>query len=192
MTGPSQKFFTLILFILATCLVKAETGTFDDVHVLARIQSIREGGSIEGHAIQLENAELKDTLKKLRPDDEVLLKGYISYSPVKHDTKMAMNPVFHIQSIQPVSLKAIGISEDKITEPPQTITMSQPKTPGAITISPEVASAMTMTASVLMLQDLTSPQSPTLTNDIQKVTFLSAGVLATGYFIWKQLKASKK
>ncbi len=192
MKNYSVKVLALIVFVLSTTFVNAQSAKFEDVHVLARIHSIKETSTFDGHAIELENAGLTEVLKKLGPDDEVLLKGYVSYRPEKKDTRMEMNPVFHIQSIHPVSLKELGISNEKITEPSRVFTTKNIAAPATIKVTPEVATAMTMTASLLMLQNLTASPSTPVQNQIQQATFLSAGVLATGYFIWKQLNDSKK
>ncbi len=191
MIKPLLNFVTLLFFVFTSCLVKADPG-FEDVHVLARIHSIHNTRVLNGYAIEFENSGVSESLKKLAPDDEVLLKGHITYRPVKSDTRMEMNPVFHIDSIHPVSLKELGLAKDRIAEPSRTFTTTKIATPVTIAVTPEVAGAMTMTASFLMLQNLTSAQSPQTNSQIQQATFLSAGVLATGYFIWKQLRESKE
>ena len=165
----------------------------EDVHLLAQIHSVKDAEAITGHSIKLESEGMGKILEKLRPEDEVLLKGYVTYQPERSDTKINMNPVFHVQSIHPVSLKRLGITAQKIEEPNLTFTTAQMKGTGTIPISEEVASAMTLTASVLLVQNLTNNGgTQTMKADLERATFLSAGALATGYFIWKQIQSSRK
>ncbi len=184
----TSKILVLCLLLLSSIWSRADTSRMENVHVLARIHSIKEAETLTGNAIQLENDGLSEILQKLKPEDEVLLKGFVTYQPEKNDTQINMHPVFHIQSIHPVSLKRLGITQEKIAEPSLTFTTASAKGPLTIPVSTAVASSITMTASILLLQNLTYAESTQpLKSDLQKATFLSAGILATGYFIWKQI-----
>jgi hypothetical protein len=188
-----SRFLVTCLLVLSSLHCLAETNSMEDIQILARVHSIKEAEALTGHAIELEDEGLSDILQKIKPEDEVILKGYMTYRPDKSDTKINMNPVFHIQSIHPVSLKRLGITQQTVEEPNLIFTTTAPKGPATIPVSAEVAGAMTMTASILLLQDLTtSGATQPMKADIEKATFLSAGALATGYFIWKQIKSPKK
>ncbi len=191
-----QSFYSILLtslILFYSFLSQAEINTMEDVHLLAQIHSVKDAEAITGHSIKLESEGMGKILEKLRPEDEVLLKGYVTYQPERSDTKINMNPVFHVQSIHPVSLKRLGITAQKIEEPNLTFTTAQMKGTGTIPISEEVASAMTLTASVLLVQNLTNNGgTQTMKADLERATFLSAGALATGYFIWKQIQSSRK
>ncbi len=187
-----MKYLSLIL-LFTSFLSLAAPNAMEDVHVLARIHSIKEAEALTGHAIELENKGMSEVLTKLKPEDEVLLKGYVTYKPQRSDTKINMNPVFHVQSIHPVSLKRLGVTAQKVEEPNLTFTAASYKGPATIPVSAEVAGSITLTASVLMLQNLTNAGgSQPMKADLERATFLSAGALATGYFIWKQIQSSKK
>lgn len=187
------KILLICILLLSSFLVRAEESRMENVHVLARIHSIKEAEALTGHAIELENDGLSEILQKIKPEDEVILKGFVTYHPDRNDTKIEMNPVFHIQSIHPVSLKRLGITNEKVEEPGLVFSTTSYKGPGTIPVSAEVAGAMTMTASILLLQNLsaTSGTQP-VKADLERAIFISAGALATGYFIWKQIQSSRK
>lgn len=165
-----------------------------EVNILAKVHSVKEAKTQQGIAIELENAGLSEMLSKLSPDDEVLLKGEVRYDPVRVDGKINMNPKFRIKSIHPVSLKELGVTAYKVQDPPLNFTSEELNNPrGTIHVTPEVASAITITAAVLLIQDLGgSAETQPTKHEIDRATFLSAGVLATGLFIWEMISKKKK
>lgn len=193
MNNLFTKLLVACLFILSSFLVRGEPPVSQEAHVLVKVHSVKEAETQLGVAIELENEGLSQILSGLSPDDEVLLKGEVTYHPTRSDGAIFMSPKFRIKSIHPVSLKRLGVTNVKVQDPP--MLFSSQNSPGLKTIhvSPEVAGAMTLTASVLLLQDLSgSASTQPLKHQIDQATFLSAGALATGYFIWKQLTEKKK
>lgn len=188
-----SKFLIACLFILSSFLVWGESPQNLEVHVLVKVHSVKDAEAQLGVAIELENAGLSKMLSGLAPDDEVLLKGHVTYHQTNSDGQILMNPKFHIESIHPVSLKRLGVTAVPVQEPRMTFSSAPYPGPKSLQVSPEVAGAITFTASALMLQNLTGmAESQPLKYEIDRAMFFSAGVLATGYFIWKQISEKKK
>ncbi len=188
-----QKFLFVFALLLSSYYVKAQTEGFDDVTVLARIHSVKDAEALTGYAISLEEENLTKVLSGLGPDDEVLLKGNIRYNPVTKDNKTEMHPTFYVNKIVPVSLKKLGEGKFQVTDPKIVFAINKsPSKPLEIPISGKVAGAMTLTASVLMMQNLAlSGSQRTIKDQLEMNIFFTTGVLATGLFIWEQLQKTK-
>lgn len=185
-----QLMTLLTLFVSGALLAAADMPNMDNVQVLVRIHSIKDAQAATGYAIELDNQSLGDVLKSLKPNDEVILSGSIKYHPVTRDNHTELNPTFIIKSIRPISLERIGKIETRIDEPPM-LFATLDFVPKSISISENVASAMTMTASVLLLKDLAAAhqsQSNSMQNKVNTGVLFSAGALATGLFVWEQLQ----
>ena len=183
---------TLLIFALtlSSFLARSESNAFEDVTILARIHSVKDVEAISGYAVSLEQEGLAQILTELKPEDEVLLKGRIRYRPVTADTKTEMRPEFIITKIAPVSLKRLGESEFQVAEPKIVFSLAEPRGPKTIPVSGKVASAITLTAAVLLMQNLSSEHSGKGPREkLQSEVFFGAGALATGTFIWEQLKS---
>lgn len=192
MNAYLTKFLVLLALTLTSVMVKARTDGFDDVTLLARIQSVKEAEAQSGYAVKLEQDGLEHVLSHLEPEDEVLLKGSIRYVPVTHDNKTNMRPTFFISKIIPVSLKRIGESEFKVAEPELVFSLPDKQATRGFPVSAQVASSITLTATILLMQNLaTSGPARGPREDLQAQVLLGSGVLATGIFIWEQFQSGR-
>lgn len=182
-----RNFLIIATLILTSFMAHAMDEGFEDVTLLARIHSLKDVEKISGYAAVLEEEGLNKILQGLEKDDEVLLKGSIRYHPVTMDNKTEMRPTFHINKIVPVSLKRLGKLDLEIAEPKLVFSLDEPRAPKTIPVSGKVATAMTLTASILLLQNLTSGQSDGPRQKLESQVLFGAGALATGSFIWDQI-----
>lgn len=179
-------------FLLVLSLLIVFTARADDVTVVARIHSLKEAQDTLHYPVILENEGLSSVLKKLDPQDDVLLKGRIEYHPVTVEGKTRMNPTFHVEHIVPVSLAKIGKVELVPVEQKITFATKPPFEPKTLGVSGKVATAITLTASILMLKELTGNQTTQpVQNDLNTGLIFSAGALATGAYLWEQFKTPK-
>lgn len=189
MNSQISKFLVVVTLTLSTLLVSAQNDGFEEVTLLARIHSVKDVEALSGYAAKLEQEGLSKILTKLEPEDEVILKGSIKYNPVTMDSKTEMRPTFYIEKIIPVSLKRLGKSDFKIADPKLHFSLKEVEGPTTFPVSGKVASAITLTASVLLMQSLThgaggsNPQE-----QLQSQLFFGAGALATGLYIWEQIQ----
>jgi hypothetical protein len=138
----------------------------------------------------LKDISLKKTISTLSPGDDALIEGHIIYESTMKEGQKKLKPVFLIESIHPISLQRLGKIDLK--EMDQEIHIKpieyDPKK-GSIPVTANVASAITITAGVLLLQNLTPPdQGYTQNKDLNMGLIFSAGALATGIFIYDQMK----
>jgi hypothetical protein len=101
-----------------------------------------------------------------------------------------LKPVFLIESIHPISLQRLGqIDLKEIDQEIHIKPIEYDPKKGSIPVTSNVASAITITAGVLLLQNLTPPdQGFTQNKDLNTGLIFSAGALATGLFIYDQIK----
>ncbi len=170
-------------------MVKAQSDGFENVTLLARIHSIQDAVALSGYAVKLDQESLSHVLAHLEPEDEVLLKGSIRYLPVTQDNKTDMRPTFYISKIIPVSLKRLGESNFSVAEPKLVFSLPEAQAPKGISVTGKVAMAITLTATILLMQNLsTAGTPPGMREKLQSQVFFGAGALATGSFIWDQLQ----
>lgn len=180
-------FFFLLSCIFSSLICKAQS-VAEEVQVLARIHSIRQIETATGYPARLEKQQLQHVLSSLATDDEVLLKGFIQYHPVTMDNRTQMNPTFHIQEIKPVSLRRLGKVDLTIKDPPLIFSTSQTYQGGkGLQVNSEVAGSLTITASVLLLKELTTTQQQPIGHELNSGIIFTTSALATGLFIWEQL-----
>ncbi len=172
----------------------------EEIKLVARIKN--KGSEIQlfkenrpaGVKTTLANPELQKIINDFEPGDEALITGHLQYH-VKGVEAETTPAIFVIDSIKPVSLKRLGIRENTFIEDQKSILISPAPTPTpkTIAVTKEVAAAITMTASLLMLQDLTAkPSEPSVKSDINTGLIFSAGALATGLFIYEQITGKTK
>ena len=180
------------LLIILSLLLTVITARAEDVTVVARIHSVKDAEKAFRLPVILENEGLTAVLTKLDPEDEVILKGRVEYHPVTHEGRTEMNPTFHVEKLIPVSLAKIGKMEFVPVETKMRVSQSPAYAPKTIGVSGKVAQAMTLTASLLMLKELSGNQkSQPQTDQLNTGLIFSAGVLATGVYLWEQLKNPK-
>ena len=144
----------------------------------------------------LQNPKLEETIAHLDPDSEALVKGHITYHATTLEGQPKLEPIFINESINPISLRLIG----KIKTPDNNElassafrSLDKTYTTYAIPVTTEVASAITMTSAVLLMQSLAANQNqPDTKQQINTGMFLFAGVLATSVFIYDQIKSKHK
>lgn len=185
--------FVLTQYTLADS--SSEVSFFAKIHSSG--QDIRVVRTIEGDTITsiLGTKQLKQEIEKLLPGDEALLKGYITYRSASIDGHTKLTPIFVVESINPVSLRRLGKSQKLDFNDMAALKMPESKSysPLTIPVTTELASAITLTTSMLLMQNLTaSATQPDTKQQINSGLFLFSGALATGYFIYEQLKGSLK
>ena len=197
-----KKNLFIIVLIISTFLstALAQTKSSPEIEVLAKIQTT-------GHAIKLirlsegdvipsllKNKELEKVISQMRPNEDALVKGHITYQATTIEGQAKLEPIFIIESIHPISLKLLGkIKPPDDNELANNIFRSPDKNyaPFSIPVTTEVASALTLTTSVLLLQSLTaSPNQPQVEQQLNTGLFLFAGALATGFYIYDQIKST--
>ncbi|MGE3611279.1 MAG: hypothetical protein AB7I27_16925 [Bacteriovoracaceae bacterium] len=189
-----MKIFIIILSLLFGLSCFAE-----DVHLLAKIKSVNHKIEVtkDGQAtpvlFKLKSQDLEKSIKNLRPEDEALLIGELNYESVGKDSKK-LEPIFLIKEIHPVSLERLGLKEYQIQDPKVVFKSFEPENqPKSIKVSPEIATTLVLTGSILLLRSNSNTQvEAPFRSTIQNSLIFSAGALATGLFIWDQIKLKKK
>jgi len=174
----------------------------DTLRTLVRIDKVSTGTRV----IRMEekdqipaipvNQDIKKKFESLSHGTEALMEGHITYQPVTGDNaRTSFRPFFVIESIHPVSLAELGagnVIPDTATQlsfPQTNLVIHRPGLP----VTTEVASAITLTTSMLLMQDLTTDKTdPNGRNDIRKALFLSAGAMATVLFLYEQFTGKTK
>jgi hypothetical protein len=179
-----------------------ETIATPQIEVLAKIQTTGHSVKLirlsEGDTIPslLHDQKLEEVISRMEPDSEALVKGHITYHATTLEGQAKLEPIFIIESINPISLKLIGkIKAPDDNELASALFRSPDKSyaPFAIPVTTEVASAITMTSAVLLMQSLAAnPNQPETKQQMNTGLFLFAGVLATSVFIYDQIKRKHK
>ena len=191
----------LILVCISVNTALGQPQNSSEIEVLARIQTVGHGVNLvrlnEGDVIPslLQDKKLEKVISSLEPGTDALVKGHISYQATTVEGQTKLKPLFIIESIKPVSLKMLGkVKGTSENELASSLIHKQEKSYSPITIpvSTEVASAITLTTTVLLMQSLTAnPNQVDTKQQLNTGLFLFAGALATGVFIYEQIKSSK-
>jgi hypothetical protein len=185
-----MKTILIILSLLLSPLTKAEELSLfvrtSDENKVIRVETGDTIPVIPG------NEEVKKNLNSLSPSSEVFLSGHINY---QRNTELhELKPFFIISSVKAVSFKDLR-PEMKYEEKPQlTFSESPLIIRPSFNVTTEVASAITFTTSLLMLEDLSSQKGldPEGRRQIRQALFLSAGTMATLSFLYEQLSGKTK
>ncbi len=123
-----------------------------------------------------------------------MIEGRIHYeSVVGGEGQRSMRPFFIVESISPIALKDLQLTTEVAPESKLTFPGATSGVPYALPITTEVASAITLTASVLLLENLASgPNDPSGRRDVRKAMLLSTGILATLILLHDQFKGITK
>jgi hypothetical protein len=201
-----NKFLFLFItqILLATSFsTMANAPESEEIEVIARIQTQGSGIKVtrsEGNDVipsLLQNDQLKEMISALKPGDEAIIKGRITYQPSTVESQTSYRPIFIITSIRPISLKRLGFAErEKLNEDTQIYSKIDDYQHRYISfpISTEIASAVTLTSAALLMSSLSaSTTQPGTVTQINSGLILFAGALATGVFIFEQItgKVSK-
>lgn len=187
----------LILLLIIFVSTQALAQEWENVRLLTRIKKVSTSSILfdeKSVNTGLKDEKIKKQLSQLKEGDEVLIVGKVQYQAKTVESKTVFTPLLIIESIHPVSLKEIGKvtikEEDLQTKFHPMNTNDEPK---VIPLSSDAASAITLTASVLLLNSLTSNGTEVDTKQqLNRGLIFSAGALATGLFIYEQLTRKKK
>ncbi len=198
-----MKKITTFLIILSLFTIKTSAQQ-EEIKLIARIKAqgreikIVRGKETSRVNIKLSHKKLLQTIKDLKPGDEALMTGHFEYL-MKGVEEKSSSPIFVIDSIKPISLKRLGemnqkINEKTLGEEKVVVFKSEaPFEPKSLPVTGPVASAITMTMGLLMLQDLSVPENePKARKDLNAGLIFSAGALATGVFIYEQIRRREK
>lgn len=188
--------------LLVPSLIKAES--FAEIEVLGKVKM--KGNSIEfiprnqsdAMAVPslVKDQKLINSISSLESADEAFVKGHVIFQKFDSDGNGQMKPVFVIESVKPISLKRIGDIGDMQDFPRKQdylILKADSFAPWSIPVSTEIASAITMTSAMLLMQSLTaSPLQPEGIQQIQRGLILSAGALMTGALIIEKFTIKDK
>lgn len=192
-----MKYLILLLFSLSSF---SQGHDWQEIRLFARIKEVNQGGHFLKYEGQetipsvIQDKKLQDELAQLKAGDEALIIGKIISSPKTSEGRTIFHQVFIIESIHPVSLEKLGKIEFKEQDQPKNFSsLTTDYVPQSIPLSTDAASAITFTASVLLLNSLTnSGHDTTPKADLNKGVLFTAGALATGLFIYEQLKGKKE
>lgn len=150
---------------------------------------IRSASGVKTMA-HLSRPELQRVFEELLPGDEVLADGHVEYVSSFQDSRISYTPVLIIDNLSPVSLKRLGVTDSK-NQPRSfpSLSLATPYSPGGFTTTANVTSGLILTASVLLFQTLMAPSTGgDPRQDINNGLTLFAGTLATGIFLFDDLK----
>jgi len=137
---------------------------------------------------------VKSQLADLKAGDEVMVEGRIHQEIQNSGDLQTLKSYLIIDSIHAVSLKQLG-SMEKTDLPQDNKIYSSIVTysPSQIPVSAEVATAMTMTTGMLLLENLSSSAStdPDGRRQVRQAVLLSTGLMASIIFIYEQIKTGK-
>ena len=143
--------------------------------------------------IEAKTKEIEIQLKSLGPGKEAFLEGQISYRYLTSENTKTLKPVFIITSVYPVSLNEIGkIDVGFIEKANPDLILSDNYSPYSIPVTTEVASAMTMTTTLMLMESLSHNGDPEGRRDMRKALIISSGLMATLLFIYEQVEGKTK
>lgn len=184
-------------FCLTTLLAQAP----QRLKTLIRFESVE--GKVSAY-IQEKNTPLPTLIKdknvqaiydQMRQGSEAFVEGYIDYEIKSVDSLKTMKPTFVVESIHPVSLAKIGKIVDFQAQEDfeASYTKNVPYAPPAIAVTTELASALTLTSTLLLMESLSSQGlDPQGRRNMKQALIISGGVMATLLFIYEQLEGKTK
>lgn len=186
-----MKIYLLICALIFSTLTLAETTS-----TLVRIQNdnglfhvIRSEDGLRIPVIPA-NAEIKALMESLS-GSEALMKGHITY--VKDLEHQPLRPVFVVEEMKAISLRDLKVNYTAEAIPAPKEVHQEIVLRPAFPVTAEVASAITMTTSILMMEELTSGSGdPGGRRELRQALFFSAGAMATLLFIYEQIQGKTK
>lgn len=192
-----MKYLYIFIFVFPYLLFAQDLPS-EEVRIIARIKQIDQKSitldNTNNVSTRLDDKNLQKEVSDLKAGDEALITGKIYTKSKTIEGKTVFNQVLVIESIKPISLKELG--KVKLKEEDIQVKFHphlQDSFPKTIPLSTDAANAITLTASVLLLESLSSTgNEATMRRDLNKGLIFSAGALATGLFIYEQLKGKKQ
>jgi hypothetical protein len=189
----------IVVTLLNMCFAFADRPMGESFEVIGKItlqeNHVRLFRSSNGDAIPsvLQRQHLKEIISQFNPNEEAIIKGHITYLSTSLDGQASLRPFFIIESIKPISLQKLGKVEFTDSSQFQSPIMLQNMiyAPMALPITTEVASAITLTTSMLLMQSLATSSRPQVTDQLNTGLILFAGALATGVFIFEQITGTQ-
>lgn len=187
---------TLLILLFSHVTLASVTA---DLRVIGRLHNEHNGltlvRSLDGKPIPsvLHDQSLKKYINSLLPGDDVVVEGNITYITSYDEDGSQLEPVFVITSLRPISLSRLGDGPAFPVDEhlPGKIT-GKTYSPMVIPVTTEVASAMTLTTSLLFMQSLSaSATDPEVRQELNSGLIFFAGALATGVFIFEQVFGHK-
>jgi hypothetical protein len=189
-------FLSNCLFILITNCYGFDQPfkAFIRIEKTAHSLKIRPTGAGSSIPAVVYSEEVSKKLSKLDDGSEAVIDGFIRYTYHKTEGTHHSQPFIMIQDIHPVSLKQLGIGPEPMVADQLPIRSTRSEyIPPSIPITTEVASAMTLTTSLLLMNELTSSNSSySLDKDLRTTLFLSTGLMATIILIYDQIQGKNK
>lgn len=189
----------ILFFTLTLCL-----NTFAEdasLRTIVRFEKTAQGTKVfpydrpEALPVKMTDKKVQGLFDSMKQNEEAVIQGRIDYEVVSADGMQQLKPYFIIESIHPVSLKEIGtkLTFTPVADPSLSFEETTSFIPQAIPVTTEVASAITMTSSLLLMESLSSGSGdPSGRSDLRKALFISAGAMATLLFIYEQLEGKSK
>lgn len=144
----------------------------------------------------LDDQKIIKVISELGPSEESFVKGHVIYQKFDSDGSMSLRPVFVIESVKPISLKligSIGSIQDYQSKHESLIYRKSEYSPLVMPISTEIASTVTLTTAILLMQSLTSSSlQPQSSQQLNSGLIFFAGALAAGAFVVEQYKNETK
>lgn len=189
-----MKIIIALLIGLSSLAIHASPETF---RALIRIQKDSDGPKIltgDGRLIPSIMGQDFTGIKvnQLTSGSEAFIEGYVDYQVTTAEGVHSKAPFLVIKSIHPVSLSELGrmegLSEDRLMKTMQLRIEKTPYPAFAFPVSTEVASAITMTSSFLLMESLSSGAGdPSGRRELRKALIISTGVMATLVFLHEQI-----
>lgn len=142
-----------------------------------------------GIPFKAENDSISEKLKEIEGSREAIVSGRIDYV---QSPDGGLSPVFVIERLTFVSLKELGNISHTMPEPMFVSGNQLAFVPYSLPVTTEVASALTLTSSLLLMNSLTAGDNRDVRDDIRNGLFISAGTMATLYFLYEQLSGKTK
>lgn len=193
----------LILLLILICDLRAtvkKSQPHKEIRAVIRIDKFQNRSELyslqKGTLIPSTSASLriKQKISNLSAGAEALVVGYIEYQLMTEEDSHKLRPFFVIEEIHPLTLKDLG-HDANIVSPEKFLPFDSPTTvysPPSFSVTNEVISAITLTTSLLMLEDLTAQPKSFIPRQQQQRLLLSTGAMATMLFLYDQFKGNTK
>ena len=184
------------LFSILVLFFAFSAGASETIRAVVRIES--KGDQIHimrpSHSETIPSVFKTDSVRKtfetMNAGDEAVVQGYINYEVYKGDNIQDLRPVFVIEEMHLISLSRLSVAGEN-PDIQSSLVFPAPDngfSPATIPVTTEVASAMTLTTSMLLMESLSAGSGdPDGRRDMRKALFIGAGTMATILFLYEQL-----